>query len=86
MEACEIDQFEVHLRAVLGLPVPPPKMKVGAAIMVNILGADAGMSATKAMMKTALSIPGAGRVHIHLILVLLNHIQNRNSLVWESGK
>ena len=38
MEACEIDQFEMHIRAVMNLPCPPPKMKVGAALMLNILG------------------------------------------------
>jgi len=38
MEACDIDQFEMHLRAVLGLPCPTPTMRVGAALMVNILG------------------------------------------------
>ena len=38
MEACEIDQFEMHVRAVMNLPCPPPKMKVGAALMLNILG------------------------------------------------
>lgn len=38
MEACEIDQFEMHVRAVMNLPCPSPKMKVGAALMINILG------------------------------------------------
>jgi phosphoribosylaminoimidazole carboxylase (NCAIR synthetase) len=38
MEACEIDQFEMHVRAVMNLPCPPPKMKVGVALMLNILG------------------------------------------------
>ena len=38
MEACEIDQFEMHIRAVMNMPCPPPKMKVGAALMLNILG------------------------------------------------
>ena len=38
MESCEIDQFEMHIRAVMNMPCPPPKMKVGAALMLNILG------------------------------------------------
>jgi phosphoribosylaminoimidazole carboxylase (NCAIR synthetase) len=38
MEACDLDQFEMHLRAVLGLPCPQPSMRVGAAVMVNVLG------------------------------------------------
>ena len=60
MEACEIDQFDMHLRAVLNLPCPPPRMKVGAALMLNILGASDDMGETKAPLVRALSIPGAG--------------------------
>ncbi|RYH17975.1 ATP-grasp domain-containing protein, partial [archaeon] len=33
IEACDIDQFEMHLRAVLDLPCPAPSVKVGAAMM-----------------------------------------------------
>ena len=60
IEACECDQFEMHLRAVLGLPCPAPKMRVGAALMVNILGASDSMDETKALLKKALEVPGAG--------------------------
>lgn len=59
IEACEIDQFEMHLRAILDLPCPQPKMKVGAAIMINILGQDS-MQATKDIMRKALAVNGAG--------------------------
>lgn len=59
IEACEIDQFEMHLRAVLNLPCPPPKMKVGAALMINILGAET-MTETKALMQKGLAVPGVG--------------------------
>jgi len=59
MEACDVDQFEMHLRAVLDLPVPKPSMKVGCAIMVNILG-EATMQETKAMLFKAMGSPGAG--------------------------
>eukprot|EP01038_Epipyxis_sp_PR26KG_P004196 gene4196-5967_t len=59
MEACEIDQFEMHLRAILDLPCPPPKMKVPCAIMINVLGSSL-MSDTKAILVKALNIPGAG--------------------------
>ena len=38
MEACPVDQFENHLRAILGLPLGKGEMDVGAAIMLNILG------------------------------------------------
>ena len=43
MEACEVDQFEMHVRAVMNLPCPTPKMKVGAALMINILGKYEGL-------------------------------------------
>ena len=42
IEACVTDQFEQHLRAVLGLPLGDASMKVGAAIMINTLGAKNG--------------------------------------------
>ena len=42
LEACVTDQFEQHLRAVLGLPLGDASMKVGAAIMINTLGAKNG--------------------------------------------
>jgi phosphoribosylaminoimidazole carboxylase len=60
MEACEIDQFEMHLRAVMNLPCPIPKMKVGVALMLNILGASTNMEETKAVLVKALGISGAG--------------------------
>jgi phosphoribosylaminoimidazole carboxylase len=59
MEACEVDQFEMHLRAVLDLPCPQPRMRVGAALMVNILGHDT-MEQTLSLVRKALPIPGAG--------------------------
>lgn len=42
IEACVTDQFEQHLRAVLGLPLGDASMKVGAAIMINTLGCKDG--------------------------------------------
>lgn len=38
IEACECSQYENHLRAILGLPLGSTKLKVGAAVMLNILG------------------------------------------------
>ena len=49
MEACDVDQFEMHLRAVLGLPCPQPSMRVGAAVMVNVLG-EANMQDTMVLL------------------------------------
>ncbi len=38
IEACVTSQFENHLRAVLGLPLGEPGLRVPAAAMVNVLG------------------------------------------------
>ncbi|CAE7373477.1 ade6, partial [Symbiodinium microadriaticum] len=38
IESCEMDQFEMHLRAVASLPCPPPALRVPHALMVNIIG------------------------------------------------
>ncbi len=59
IEACETDQFENHLRAVLDLPLGGTALKVGAAVMLNILG-EGDTEETKKMMQKALAIPGAG--------------------------
>jgi phosphoribosylaminoimidazole carboxylase (NCAIR synthetase) len=59
IESCEIDQFEMHLRAVLGLPCPNPAMRVGCAMMINILG-NGSLSDTTEPLKMALAVPGAG--------------------------
>eukprot|EP00971_Amphidinium_carterae_P071281 1409765-Amphidinium_carterae.1 len=38
IEACGCDQFEAHVRAVLGLPLPKDTdLRVGASLMVNII-------------------------------------------------
>ena len=38
IEACWTSQFENHVRAVLGLPLGDPSLRVPAAAMVNLLG------------------------------------------------
>lgn len=38
IEACETSQFEQHVRAVMGIPLGDTRMKVPAAMMLNILG------------------------------------------------
>ena len=50
MEACAVDQFENHLRAVLGLPLGSGEMVCKHAIMVNVLGEDS-MEGTLAPLK-----------------------------------
>ena len=54
-------QFEMHLRAVLGLPCPTPTLTVGAAMMINILGKNKEgiMKESTEIMRRALAVPGA---------------------------
>ncbi len=59
-EGCDYDQFEMHLRAILGLPTPQPQLLAKFAMMVNVLAASTDMEETKAPLKRALSVPTAG--------------------------
>ncbi|KAK3159823.1 hypothetical protein QOZ80_1BG0051490 [Eleusine coracana subsp. coracana] len=62
IESCYTSQYEQHLRAILGLPLGDPSMKVPAAIMYNILGEDegeAGFLLAHQVIQRALNIPGA---------------------------
>ena len=38
LDACKISQFEMHLRAVAGLPLGSPALKCESTVMVNLLG------------------------------------------------
>ncbi|CAM9528991.1 unnamed protein product [Chrysoparadoxa australica] len=58
IEACECDQFENHLRAMLGLPLGGTDLVVGASMMLNILGSG-DTASTTVLMQKALEIPGA---------------------------
>lgn len=63
IEACDTDQFEQHLRAVLGLPLGSTELMRPAAL-VNLLGANAGSGIPEVEgLKEALAIPG---LHVHL--------------------
>lgn len=59
MEACSIDQFEMHIRTVLDLPCPTPVMRVGASMMVNVLG-KASMKETTDELTKAMKLPNVG--------------------------
>eukprot|EP00730_Choanoeca_flexa_P012239 TRINITY_DN3743_c0_g1_i2.p1 TRINITY_DN3743_c0_g1~~TRINITY_DN3743_c0_g1_i2.p1 ORF type:complete len:582 (+),score=127.86 TRINITY_DN3743_c0_g1_i2:67-1746(+) len=61
IEACETDQFEMHLRAILGLPLVGARLAVGASLMLNVLGTGETQDC-QSLLKTSLSVPGA-RVH-----------------------
>jgi phosphoribosylaminoimidazole carboxylase len=59
IEACLTDQFEQHIRAILGLPLGSPSLKVGAAVMLNVLGAgDEAWTETMRPLDVALTLPG----------------------------
>jgi len=59
-DACAVSQFENHLRAVCGLPLGDTSMVVGAAAMVNVLGAPSGtIQDTMASSNLALTLPRA---------------------------
>lgn len=42
LEACEVSQFEQHLRAICDLPLGDPSLICGSAVMVNLLGLERG--------------------------------------------
>lgn len=64
IEACGTCQFEMHLRAVLGLPLGDPSLQVGAAGMFNLLGGAGGAVELDAVSARALTVPGT-RVHLY---------------------
>jgi 5-(carboxyamino)imidazole ribonucleotide synthase len=41
IEACNVSQFEEHIRAIMDMPLVEPRMICNSAVMVNILGNDA---------------------------------------------
>lgn len=57
-----MDQFEMHLRAILDLPCPQPSMRVSVAAMVNVLGGDGpdAMDQVTSALRRAAAIPGCG--------------------------
>ncbi|PSC69680.1 phosphoribosylaminoimidazole chloroplastic [Micractinium conductrix] len=62
IEACSSSQFEAHLRAVLGWPLGDTRLRVGASIMLNILGeaeGEEGERAAHELMGRAYATPGA---------------------------
>lgn len=62
IDACHSSQFENHVRAVLGLPLGEPALRVPAAVMVNLLGARDGVCEPRGL-EQALALPN---VHLHL--------------------
>ncbi|MFQ5920933.1 MAG: 5-(carboxyamino)imidazole ribonucleotide synthase [Nitrososphaerales archaeon] len=64
IEACDISQFEQHIRAILDLPLAEPRL-ISPAAMVNILGEeDPDGPYAIAGIRKMMTIPGA-RLHIY---------------------
>ena len=62
IDAHHTSQFENHVRAVLGLPLGDPGLRVPAACMVNVLGEREGAAAPD--LAAALAVSGAS-VHLY---------------------
>lgn len=63
IEACHTSQFENHVRAVLGLSLGNPNLRVPAAVMINILGHRSGEAAPDGL-DDALAVEGAA-IHLY---------------------
>ncbi len=64
IEACNVSQFEQHIRAILDLPLVEPYLICEAAIMVNILGNDGIGKYAIDRVEELLSIDGL-RLHVY---------------------
>ena len=67
IEACNTSQFEQHIRCITGLPLGNADLKVGAAVMINIIGkgnGEQGMIDTLRVCHDALLVPGA-TIHLY---------------------
>ena len=65
MDACDVSQFDLQVRAMAGLPMPQPRQH-SPAIMLNLLGDiwfDAAGALRTPNWQAVLSLPGA---HLHL--------------------
>lgn len=67
IEACPLSQYDTHLRAILGLPIPEESVRLTNgttnAIMLNILGGP-DPSSHRTMAEEALAVPGAS-IHLY---------------------
>jgi formate-dependent phosphoribosylglycinamide formyltransferase (GAR transformylase) len=68
MEACVVDQFENHLRAVLGLPLGSGAMVAAHAIMVNVLGEDSMEGTLAPLNKVRDAKMGSAEVSVQAII------------------
>ncbi len=63
IEACDISQFEMHIRAILDLPLPKPRLLTPVS-MVNILGDDSYDNYAIEGIDDVLSLPGVS-LHVY---------------------
>jgi phosphoribosylaminoimidazole carboxylase len=61
VDACNVSQFEMHVRAILNLPCPQPIMTVGGCITVSVIG-KTSMEDVRNEMRMAMKCP---RAYIH---------------------
>ena len=80
VEACHTSQFENGVRAVLGLPLGSPALRVPAACTVNVIGGSARVGA--ADLEAALRVEGAT---VHLYGKTESHPQRKMGHVTATG-
>ncbi len=59
IDTCDVSQFEMHLRAVAGLPVSEPMLLCAGSVMVNLLGYENSQSDYAAKRQQIAAIPQA---------------------------
>ena len=66
LDACDVSQFELQVRALTGAPLTPPRLH-SPAVMLNLLGdlwfRDGSERASEPPWREVLALPGA---HLHL--------------------
>ncbi|NBD16060.1 MAG: 5-(carboxyamino)imidazole ribonucleotide synthase [Cyanobacteria bacterium] len=62
LDACEVSQFAMHLKAVTGEMLTPPQMKAAAAVMVNLLGYE---SATEQYLEKRKQLEVLPNTHVY---------------------
>ena len=63
IEGCRVNQFENHIRAVIGLPLGDTSLQYGAVIMRNLLGQADGKAVVLGL-EEAYKLPGVN-VHVY---------------------
>lgn len=59
LDACDVSQFSMQLRAVTGQELPHPRLTCAGAVMVNLLGFETSRSDYRAQREAIAQIPGA---------------------------